>query len=125
MAAIIRILREYIRYYRSHADEEDFLFCNEYEQEWSSNAASNALRVYNRKRGLTKTSIHLLRHTYAANYFKSGGDIFNLQNQLGHKSLKMVKRYADTYGVPDETVIEEHSLINTVRRKSGRKKISL
>lgn len=125
VSAIIKILREYIKYYRSEADDEDFLFCNEYGEEWSRNAASNAVYVYNKKRGLSKTSIHLLRHTYAANYFKSGGDIFNLQNQLGHKSLKMVKRYADTYGVPDEAELEEHSLINTVKKKSGRKKIGV
>lgn len=125
VSAIIKILREYIKYYRSEADDEDFLFCNEYGEEWSRNAASNAVYVYNKKRGLSKTSIHLLRHTYAANYFKSGGDIFNLQNQLGHKSLKMVKRYADTYGVPDEAELEEHSLINTVKKKTGRKKISV
>lgn len=123
VSAIIKILREYIKYYRSEADDEDFLFCNQYGEEWSSNAAANAIHVYNKKRGLKKTSIHLLRHTYAANYFKSGGDIFNLQNQLGHKSLKMVKRYADTYGVPDEAEIEEHSLINTVKKKTGRKKL--
>lgn len=123
VSAIIKILREYIKYYRSEADDEDFLFCNQYGEEWSSNAAANAIYVYNKKRGLKKTSIHLLRHTYAANYFKSGGDIFNLQNQLGHKSLKMVKRYADTYGVPDEAELEEHSLINTVKKKTGRKKI--
>lgn len=125
VSAIIKILRKYIKYYRSEADDEDFLFCNEYGEEWSRNAASHAVYKYNLKRGLKKTSIHLLRHTYAANYFRSGGDIFNLQNQLGHKSLKMVKRYADTYGVPDEAEIEEHSLINTVKKKSGRKKITL
>jgi len=125
VSAIIKILREYIKYYRSEADDEDFLFCNQYGEEWSANACANAIYVYNKKRGLKKTSIHLLRHTYASNYFKTGGDIFNLQNQLGHKSLKMVKRYADTYGVPDEAEIEEHSLINTVKHKTGRKRISV
>ena len=124
VSAIIKILREYIKYYRSDADDEDFLFCNQFGEEWSSNAAAHAIYDYNKKRGLKKTSIHLLRHTYAANYFKSGGDIFNLQNQLGHKSLKMVKRYADTYGVPDEAELEEHSLINTVKRKTGRTKLT-
>ena len=125
VSAIIKILREYIKYYRSEADDEDFLFCNQFGEEWSANACANAIYVYNKKRGLKKTSIHLLRHTYASNYFKTGGDIFNLQNQLGHKSLKMVKRYADTYGVPDEAEIEEHSLINTVKKKTGRKKLTL
>lgn len=123
VSSIVKILREYIKYYRDDAEDEDFLFCNQYGEEWSVVAASHAMAKYNKEKGLSKTSIHLLRHTYAANYFKDGGDIFNLQNQLGHKSLKMVKRYADTYGVPDEAVLEEHSLINLVKKKTGRTKI--
>lgn len=122
---LIKILREYINAYRSEADSEDYLFCNQFGSYWSVNAASHAIAKYNTQHGVSKTSIHLLRHTYAANYFKTGGDIFNLQNQLGHKSLKMVKRYADTYGVPDEVEIEEHSLINTIKQKKGRSKLTI
>ena len=43
--------------------------------------------------GVTRLYPHLLRHTFATRYLENGGNIYALQQLLGHSSLDMVKKY--------------------------------
>jgi len=43
--------------------------------------------------GVKRLHAHLCRHTFATNYLINGGDVFSLQQILGHTSLEMVRRY--------------------------------
>jgi hypothetical protein len=43
--------------------------------------------------GVKRLHVHLCRHTFATNYLINGGDVFSLQQILGHTSLEMVRRY--------------------------------
>jgi integrase/recombinase XerD len=42
-----------------------------------------------------RTSWHTLRHGFALNHIRQGGDVFSLQRMLGHSSLEITKRYVD------------------------------
>jgi site-specific recombinase XerD len=46
---------------------------------------------------------HLLRHSFATRYLGNGGDIYSLQQILGHTSLEMVKRYVHL--IPSKLVV--------------------
>jgi len=46
---------------------------------------------------------HLLRHSFATRYLEHGGDIYSLQQILGHTSLEMVKRYVHL--IPQKTIV--------------------
>ena len=43
--------------------------------------------------GIPRLRPHLPRHTFATRYLENGGDMYTLQQILGHTSLEMVKRH--------------------------------
>jgi len=129
ISKITTILDEYINAYR--CDDkigeplwDEALFPNTYGQTTTSIALSKSVASYHLDRRVTKTSCHLYRHTFAKNWILSGGDILTLQKTLGHKSLKMVQRYANLYDTDLKPIVEQHALLNKVKEKSGRQKLT-
>jgi site-specific recombinase XerD len=45
------------------------------------------------KTGIEKLHVHLFRHAFATNYLLAGGNVFDLQDILGHEDLGMTRRY--------------------------------
>ena len=91
-----KTLAEYLEYRKGDAD--DFLFCNNFGQQFGYEALKTAIRRYNQSRGVSKTSVHLFRHTFAKNWILNNGDIFRLQKILGHQSIEIVKEYVNMFG---------------------------
>jgi integrase/recombinase XerD len=121
-----RALAEYIKRWRTEdADGEpiptsDYLFCNTYGEQFTRSGLNKAIANYNRRRGVEKTGIHLLRHTFAKNWITSGGDIISLSKVLTHSELEMVKRYSNLYGEDVKAEIETHSTLTKLRTRSGK-----
>ncbi len=93
-----RILQEYLIY--RGGEKEDYLFCNSNNDKKAleNESVKTVMAKYNQRRGVTKTSMHRYRNTFAKHWILSGGDLIRLQKILGHKTLAMVLKYVDMYG---------------------------
>ena len=48
-----------------------------------------------KRTGVYRLHAHLCRHTFATRFLINGGDVFTLQQILGHSTLEMVSRYVN------------------------------
>lgn len=121
------VLKSFIREFRSDAEPTDYLFCNVAGEKLTENAMKLSIRTYNQSRGVERTSIHALRHTFAKYWIRNNGDVFRLQKMLGHSSLDMTRVYVNMFSAdlkegfdnfsPLDKMIKKSGLKHTVRRK--------
>lgn len=90
------VLQAYMKLWAHTKD--DFLFPTHANTKMSVHGLEAAISRYNINRGVSKTSIHLFRHTFAKNYILAGGGMLQLQAILGHSTLDMTRKYVNLYG---------------------------
>ena len=63
----------------------------------SPKSVQNRIRAYGESADIqgVRVSPHTLRHSFAIQWIRNGGDVFNLQKILGHSTLDMVKTYVN------------------------------
>ena len=79
--------------------EDDYLFPSYEGNCLNVRSFQGAVRRYNISRGVTKTSVHLFRHTFAKNFILAGGGMVQLQALLGHSTMDMTRHYVNLYGL--------------------------
>lgn len=94
-SAIVKVLQEYISL--SELEEQDYLFPEIEGKQLKARSAEQAIELYNKSRGVKKTSIHLFRHTFAKNCICNGMNPVKLQKLLNHKDITMTMRYVNLY----------------------------
>jgi len=118
-----KTLREYLEYRKGNPD--DYLFCTQFGQQLTQFGLSTSIKKYNKRRGVSKTSIHLFRHTFAKKWILNGGDIFRLQKILGHSSLDIVKEYVNMYGADLQNDFSNFNPLDNMSGNLYKQKISM
>lgn len=101
--------------------EEDYLFGSNVGTKLNLRSLQSAICRYNISRGVTKTSIHLFRHTFAKNFIMAGGGMVQLQALLGHSTMDMTRHYVNLYGQDLHRGYEQFNPLDNYMRKTERK----
>jgi len=90
-----KALQKYLFHFKPepYYEDQDLFFLTLEGKPLSTNAVHLIFSRLGQKSGVKRFHAHLCRHTFATNYLINGGDVFSLQQILGHTSLEMVRRY--------------------------------
>jgi integrase/recombinase XerC/integrase/recombinase XerD len=76
------------------SNADNYLFLTLDGKPLQPNAVKLLINRWGKKSGIPRLHAHLCRHTFATNFLiYNCGDVFRLQQILGHTSLEMVRRY--------------------------------
>jgi len=113
------ILKDYMKIRKGKPD--DFLFCDVYGGVLTEDAMRHAIAHYNKSRGVSTTSVHKFRHTFARKYLMDcGGNAFTLQKLMGHSTLNMTKRYCALYDADIARDYDMHSPLTQIKKDRER-----
>jgi integrase/recombinase XerD len=108
-----KILLRYLER-RGYLTPDDPLFCNTNGSPLNPRDLQRMIERLAKRAGLkgVKVSPHVLRHTFATLYIKNGGDVFSLQQLLGHSSITTCMVYVFMAGRNLKEAYDRHSPID-------------
>lgn len=128
-----QVLEEYLSYRKGRP--EDYLFCNQYGEQLTTDAVKHAISKYNKSRGVNRCGLHAFRHTFAKKCVMNGVNVFVLQRLLGHSDISVTREYVDLYADDLAKNIDMYNPLDTlnsnkkdsIKKKTvnTRKKISM
>lgn len=119
---LIRVLTEYINTWRTVDTQlEDYLFCGINGEKANIDTLRQGYGVFAKSRGVNKTSIHGLRHTFARIWFENGGDVVQLSKILGHTTLTMSEHYMNAFSDMAKERFIAYNPLETIGRKGAKK----
>jgi integrase/recombinase XerD len=82
---------------------------------WEKRNSTTSLYLLQDKLGLPRFGWHRLRHTFATNYLRHGGDIVRLSMVLGHTQVTTTQRYLHLVADDLQAPHQKLSILNRLR----------
>jgi integrase/recombinase XerC/integrase/recombinase XerD len=92
-----KLLQRYLFRYRPQQSnpQNDYVFLSTRGNLLTENSVKLMFARLARRSGVKRLHAHLCRHTFATKFLINGGDVFLLQQILGHPTLEMVRHYVN------------------------------
>ena len=118
------LLKEYIRKTRRDSPPTDLLFPSVGNTQLTPDGLRQAHTEYCKKRGVSHTSLHGIRHTFAQEWINNKGSIYQLQIMLGHSTPAMTQKYLRAYGTRFDN-FEDFNPLDKAKASANRKEVIL
>lgn len=112
-----RVLQRYLRLWKL----DEWLFPSVSGGQGSTEMYHQAFVKYCEDRGVDRTDLYGLRHTFAANYAEKTKNPFKLKQVLGHKTIAMSSRYVRLFAEDVSDGYEAASVLDQNLSTKGRK----
>ena len=120
---LVKILNDYITMWRYDVEDDDYLFCNVSGEQLTKAGLTQSYREYTHSRGVNKTNIHGLRHTFAREWYLNGGDVVQLSKVLGHSTIVMSEHYMNIYANSNKEKFNLCNPLENLSRSGATKKV--
>lgn len=111
-AQLKNVLQEYLSI--REGEPQDYLFCNQYGEQLTTDAVKHAISKYNKSRGVNRTGLHAFRHTFAKRCVLNDVNVFVLQKLLGHTDISITREYVELYADDLAYNIENYNPLDTL-----------
>lgn len=115
-----KCLRSFIK--KFGLENEEWLFCEITGEQLTPNALRLAINRYAQSRGVEPKGSHALRHAFASQYIRNGGNPVLLQRIMNHASFKTTERYLHLFGDDLKETYNEISPLDVASKKKSRSK---
>ena len=122
-SALESVIKEFVRMWRSDASPNDYLFANVGNQQLTTNALRHSFAKYTEERGIERTNIHGLRHTFAREFILNSGNVFMLQQLLGHKTIQMTEKYIRLFQDDYKEHFDNYNPLDQLKKGYSRKQV--
>ena len=92
-----RVLQRYLFHFRpkQNDSQNEYVFLSTGRNPLTENSLKLMFARLAQRSGVKRLHAHLCRHTFATKFLINGGDVFSLQQILGHSTLEMVRHYVN------------------------------
>jgi len=111
-----KAIQRYVFHFRPEQIDPDIeeVFLNLDGSPLTRNAIKMLFSRLAKKLGIKRLHAHLFRHTFATSYLINGGDVFSLQQILGHSTLEMVRNYVSMASAQVRVQHRKYSPVDTM-----------